>query len=93
MHPIIRNIVAVVAGILLGSFVNMGIINISHVVVPPPNGVFDLGAGVVVPPPKGLLDPVDFLTGALPFFCAIKLVLLRETKANNTTIFNDNIFI
>jgi hypothetical protein len=38
MPPILRNILAVVAGILIGSVVNMFIINISGSVVPPPKG-------------------------------------------------------
>jgi len=38
MHPILRNILAVIAGIFIGSFVNMGIIMISGAIIPPPNG-------------------------------------------------------
>lgn len=38
MHPIIRNILAVLAGIILGSIVNMGIIMISGSIIPPPEG-------------------------------------------------------
>jgi hypothetical protein len=38
MHPILRNILAVIAGIFIGSFVNMGIIMISGSIIPPPNG-------------------------------------------------------
>lgn len=38
MHPILRNILAVVAGLLVGSMVNMGLIMISGSVIPPPNG-------------------------------------------------------
>lgn len=38
MHPIIRNILAVVAGIAAGSIVNMGIIMISGSIIPPPEG-------------------------------------------------------
>lgn len=39
MNPIIRNILAVLAGLVLGSIVNMGIIMISSSVIPPPEGV------------------------------------------------------
>lgn len=39
MHPILRNILAVVAGVVFGSMVNMGIIMISGSVIPPPEGV------------------------------------------------------
>ncbi|HAD12507.1 MAG TPA: hypothetical protein DCF33_08715 [Saprospirales bacterium] len=38
MHPIIRNILAVIAGIIVGSIVNMGLIMISGSVIPPPEG-------------------------------------------------------
>jgi hypothetical protein len=38
MNPILRNILAVVAGIFIGGLVNMGIINISGWVIPPPEG-------------------------------------------------------
>jgi len=39
MNRTIRNILAVVAGILLGSGVNMGIIMLSSSIIPPPEGV------------------------------------------------------
>jgi hypothetical protein len=38
MHPVLKNILAVIAGILLGSAVNMGIILISGYIIPPPEG-------------------------------------------------------
>ena len=38
MNPIIKNILAVVAGGILGSAVNMGIIMISGSIIPPPDG-------------------------------------------------------
>ena len=37
--PIVRNILAVIAGIVLGSVVNMGLITIGPSVVAPPEGV------------------------------------------------------
>lgn len=39
MNSTVKNILAVVAGIVVGSIVNMGIIMISGSVVPPPEGV------------------------------------------------------
>ncbi len=39
MNPIIRNILAVVAGIVVGMVVNMGLVMIGGSVIPPPNGV------------------------------------------------------
>lgn len=38
MHPILRNIIAVIAGVALGSIVNMGIIMMSGSIIPPPGG-------------------------------------------------------
>lgn len=39
MNPILKNILAVVAGVVLGSIVNMGLIMISGSIIPPPEGV------------------------------------------------------
>ena len=39
MNPILKNILAVIAGIIIGGFVNMGIIMLSSSVIPPPEGV------------------------------------------------------
>lgn len=39
MNPILRNILAVIAGIIFGALVNMGIVMISGSIVPPPEGV------------------------------------------------------
>jgi hypothetical protein len=39
MQPILKNILAVVAGLVVGSVVNMGLISISGSVIPPPDGV------------------------------------------------------
>lgn len=38
MHPIVRNIAAVVLGLVVGSVVNMGIIAMSGNLIPPPAG-------------------------------------------------------
>ena len=38
MNPIIKNILAVILGIFIGSSVNMGIIMISGSIIPPPDG-------------------------------------------------------
>lgn len=38
MNPIIKNILAVLAGIVIGSIVNMAIIMISSSIIPPPEG-------------------------------------------------------
>ena len=38
MNPIVKNILAVISGLILGSAVNMGIIMISGSIIPPPDG-------------------------------------------------------
>lgn len=38
MSPIIRNILAILAGIIIGSLVNMGLIMVSGSIIPPPDG-------------------------------------------------------
>lgn len=39
MHPVLRNVLIVIGGLIIGSFVNMGIIMISGSIIPPPEGV------------------------------------------------------
>jgi hypothetical protein len=39
MNATIKNILAVIAGIIIGGFINMGIILISGSIIPPPEGV------------------------------------------------------
>tara|TARA_R110000744_G_scaffold284763_1_gene396249 strand:- start:841 stop:1248 length:408 start_codon:yes stop_codon:yes gene_type:complete len=38
MNPTLKNVLAVIAGIIIGSIVNMGIIMISGSIIPPPEG-------------------------------------------------------
>ncbi len=38
MNPLLKNILAVLAGVILGSVVNMGLIMISSSIIPPPEG-------------------------------------------------------
>lgn len=39
MHPILKNVIAVIIGIVVGSGFNMGIITVSGSIIPPPEGV------------------------------------------------------
>lgn len=39
MNPILRNVLAVIAGVVLGGMANMGIIMLSGSIIPPPEGV------------------------------------------------------
>ncbi len=68
MHPIISNILAVVAGLFIGSIVNMGIISVSGSIIAPPEGtdittMEGLKAAVPLFQPKHFIFP--FLAHAL----------------------------
>ena len=71
MNPILKNILAVVIGIIVGSMVNMGIIMMSASIIPPPNGadvttVEGLKASMHLFEPKHFIMP--FLAHALGTF-------------------------
>jgi hypothetical protein len=79
MNMTIRNILAVIVGLVAGSAVNMGIIMISGSVIPPPEGVDNttaegLKAGMHLFQPKHFLFP--FLAHALGTFAGAFLVAL-----------------
>jgi len=68
MNPVIRNILAVIAGLVLGVLVNIGLITISSSVIPPPPGVDvtnmeSLKASIHLFEPKHFIFP--FLAHAL----------------------------
>ncbi len=79
MNPIVKNILAIMVGLVAGSAVNMGIIMISGSVIPPPEG-FDnttaegLKAGIHLFQPKHFLFP--FLAHALGTFAGAFLAAL-----------------
>lgn len=79
MNPIIRNILAVITGLVAGSLVNMGIIMISGSIIPPPEGVDNttmegLKAGLHLFQPKHFLFP--FLAHALGTFVGALLTAI-----------------
>jgi hypothetical protein len=63
MNPIIRNILAVIVGVIVGGIVNYGIIEIGYLIIPPPEGTD-------VTTPEGfeaavkLFQPINFI---MPF--------------------------
>lgn len=75
MNPIVRNTLAVISGLVVGSAINMGIIMISSSIIPPPEGVDNttmegLKAGIHLFQPKHFLFPfvahaIGTLAGAL----------------------------
>jgi hypothetical protein len=63
MNSIIKNILAVLAGVILGSAVNMAIIAISGSIIPPPNGA-DVTTTEGLKASMHLFRPINFL---MPF--------------------------
>jgi hypothetical protein len=63
MHPIVRNILAVIVGLVAGSAVNMGIITISGSIIPPPEGA-DVTTTEGLKASMHLFEPKHFL---MPF--------------------------
>lgn len=71
MNPIVKNILAVIAGVVIGGALNMGIIMMSGSVIPPPEGadmttMEGLKASMHLMEPKHFLMP--FLAHALGTF-------------------------
>ena len=88
MKPIVKNILAVIVGLVAGSAVNMGIIMISGSVIPSPEGVDNttmegLKAGMHLFQPKHFLFP--FLAHALGTFVGALLTAL--IAANRKILF------
>lgn len=87
MPPILRNILALLAGLLLGSLVNGGLIGISGQIIPPPEGVdvtteTGLKAGIHLFEPRHFIFP--FLAHALGTFAgALTTVLIAADRKMN----------
>ena len=60
MNAILRNILAVITGIIIGSMVNMSIINISGSIIPPPEGA-DITTMEGLKAAMHLFKPINFL--------------------------------
>ncbi len=83
MNPILRNVLAVIAGLILGSGVNMGIIMISGSIIPPPEGadvttMEGLKESMHLFQPKHFLLP--FLAHALGTFTGALVAYLLAAK-------------
>jgi uncharacterized membrane protein YgdD (TMEM256/DUF423 family) len=63
MHPVLRNILALLAGVIVGSIVNGLIISISGNIVPPPAGA-DLSSPEGLTRAMALMEPKHFV---MPF--------------------------
>lgn len=83
MNPIIRNVLAVIAGVILGGIVNMGIITISGSIIPPPEGADTsttegLKAAMLLFEPRHFIMP--FLAHALGTFVGALIAALIAIK-------------
>ncbi|MBL7793163.1 MAG: hypothetical protein JNK77_12615 [Saprospiraceae bacterium] len=63
MNPIVKNILAVIAGVIVGSIVNMGIIMVSGSIIPPPEGA-DITTAEGLKASMHLFEPKHFI---MPF--------------------------
>ena len=87
MNPIVRNVLAVLAGLTVGSVVNMGIITISSSVIPPPAGadvktMEGLKASMHLMEPKHFIMP--FLAHALGTFVGALVAALIAASRKMT---------
>ncbi|AXR70060.1 hypothetical protein [Leptospira mayottensis] len=83
MNPIIQNVIAVIAGAVFGSIVNMGIIMISGHIIPPPDGadvttMEGLKASMHLFQPRHFILP--FLAHALGTFAGAFLTAMVSTN-------------
>jgi hypothetical protein len=60
MNPILKNVLAVIAGIFVGSIVNMGLITVSGSIIPPPAGA-DVTTMEGLKASMHLFRPINFL--------------------------------
>ena len=83
MHPLLKNFLAVLAGVLSGGLVNMGIILVSASVVPPPEGA-DVTTMEGLKASLHLFQPINFLmpflAHALGTFVGAAVVYLMAAK-------------
>jgi hypothetical protein len=83
MHPLLKNFLAVLAGVLSGGLVNMGIILVSASVIPPPEGA-DVTTMEGLKASLHLFQPINFLmpflAHALGTFVGAAVVYLMAAK-------------
>jgi len=60
MNPILRNILAVLSGLILGNLVNMSLIMLSNSIIPPPSG-YDNTSIEGLKSTMNLLEPKHFI--------------------------------
>ncbi len=60
MHPILRNILAIISGVITGGLVNSVIIMVSESIIPPPNGI-DATTEEGLKAGMHLFEPIHFI--------------------------------
>ncbi len=83
MHPILRNLLAVILGLIVGGFVNMGIITLGASIIPPSEGIDntsmeELIASIHLFQPKHFIFP--FIAHSLGTFAGAFLTALIATS-------------
>ncbi|MGB7069560.1 MAG: hypothetical protein WBD22_08705 [Pyrinomonadaceae bacterium] len=94
---VIRNILAVVIGFLIGGFVNMGIIAGGHSILPPPPG-FDGTSMEGVASTIHFLRPIDFIVPFLahaigPFVGALAAMFIAASRYKMIAIILGALFL
>ncbi len=87
MNPIIRNILAVITGVIIGSIVNMGFIMMSGSIIPPPDGA-DLTTAEGLIASMHLMEPKHFIFPFLAHaigtfigaFLAVKIAVAHKMR-------------
>ena len=95
MSTIVRNILAVIAGVVLGGIVNMTIVNVGPALLPPPVGadltsVEGLRAAMHLMEPKHFVSP--FLAHALGTFVGALIAYLIAATNKRTLAFVVSVF-
>lgn len=94
---IVRNILAVVLGFVIGSIVNMAIISAGHAIMPPPAG-FDGNSMAGVASTIHLLRPIDFIVPFLahalgPFFGVLAAMFIAASSRKTIAIILGCLFL
>lgn len=94
---IVRNILAVILGLVIGSVVNMAVIAAGHAIIPPPAG-FDGNSMEGVASTIHLLTPIDFIVPFLahalgPFIGVLVAMFIAASSRKTVAIILGCIFL
>ena len=94
---VVRNILAVVVGFVIGSIVNMGVLAVGHMLMPPPPG-FDSSSMEGVASTIHLLRPLDFIVPFLahalgPFVGVLTAMFIAASRHRTIAIVLGALFL